>query len=166
MRLAIVLLFIGLFLGCSKRVSKIESLPDVGGFVSGNDAPVTVTQTPPVVQPPVIVPEQQRIAVPIADTVWFAFNSAVLRPEAKVVLDSIAKALTGAIVVSGYASPEGQPEYNQILSQQRADAVRDELGKFMTGFVDIQAVGKGMLDAAQKSEYPQKRRVEIFTEGK
>lgn len=57
----------------------------------------------------------------------FKVNSAVLSPEAKENLNKLAeqaKAEKGFIVeVSGFASSDGNADYNRILSQRRADAV-------------------------------------------
>jgi outer membrane protein OmpA-like peptidoglycan-associated protein len=60
-------------------------------------------------------------------TVNFRTNSAVLSPEAKGQLDQIAQKAMNAkgyvIEVSGFTDSTGRPNYNQQLSQRRADAV-------------------------------------------
>jgi outer membrane protein OmpA-like peptidoglycan-associated protein len=60
-------------------------------------------------------------------TVMFKVRSAVLSPEAKTSLDELAnmaKAQKGFIIqVAGFASADGNENYNRHLSQQRADAV-------------------------------------------
>ncbi len=59
--------------------------------------------------------------------VHFALNSATLSPEAKKQLDDVVKealAQRGYVVeVSGFASADGDADYNRTLSQKRADAV-------------------------------------------
>lgn len=57
--------------------------------------------------------------------VFFAQNSSDLTNDAKIVLDGIAKGSTVDVV--GHASLEGTVEYNQSLSEKRANAVADYL---------------------------------------
>ncbi|TMJ33764.1 MAG: OmpA family protein [Alphaproteobacteria bacterium] len=66
-------------------------------------------------------------------TVNFSFNSAELTPEARKELDAVAEALTRPnttqleIVISGHTDAVGSPEYNQKLSERRAEAARQYL---------------------------------------
>jgi outer membrane protein OmpA-like peptidoglycan-associated protein len=66
-------------------------------------------------------------------TVNFAFNSAELTPEARKELDAVADALRRPntanleIVVSGHTDAVGTDEYNQKLSERRAEAARQYL---------------------------------------
>jgi outer membrane protein OmpA-like peptidoglycan-associated protein len=66
-------------------------------------------------------------------TVNFAFNSADLTAEARKELDAVAETLNRPnlnkldIVVSGHTDAVGTPEYNQGLSQRRAEAARQYL---------------------------------------
>jgi OOP family OmpA-OmpF porin len=61
----------------------------------------------------------------------FDFDSAVLRPDAGPALDALAKQLTDAhyqkVDIVGHADRMGPGKYNQKLSEQRAEAVRDHL---------------------------------------
>jgi outer membrane protein OmpA-like peptidoglycan-associated protein len=157
----ITLVFIAL--GCQK---KITTLPDMGGFVTDSAVPVTVTQAHPVVQPPVMDPERQAVAVPIVDTVWFDFDSAVLKDVAKNALLQVAPALTGTVILYGGCSPEGSDIYNDSLGMRRARAVSDFLSQKMTGFVDIVCKSYGKTHLINANNLPINRRVEIFTEGK
>jgi outer membrane protein OmpA-like peptidoglycan-associated protein len=67
--------------------------------------------------------------------VRFAFGSAVLSPESKVRLDQVVKdalAQRGYFIeVAGFASADGNEEYNRILSQKRAHAVVQYLADSM-----------------------------------
>jgi outer membrane protein OmpA-like peptidoglycan-associated protein len=64
-------------------------------------------------------------------TVNFRVNSSILSPEAKLELDNVAtaaKTLRGyTIEVTGYASSDGDPRANKILSEKRAKAVVEYL---------------------------------------
>ena len=64
-------------------------------------------------------------------TVNFRVNSAVLSPDAKMMLDEVAAASSGLkgyyIEVTGFASAEGSTAHNKALSQRRARAVIDYL---------------------------------------
>jgi outer membrane protein OmpA-like peptidoglycan-associated protein len=72
--------------------------------------------------------------------VTFAQGKSVLTAEAQTALNSV-KAGSHVQIV-GTASPEGDPELNQRLSQARADAVADYLRD--RGVVVDEAVGKGV----------------------
>jgi len=60
-------------------------------------------------------------------SIQFGFDSAALTDEARTQLDElisrVAEAEAFLIEVTGFASPEGNAEYNRRLSQQRADTV-------------------------------------------
>jgi outer membrane protein OmpA-like peptidoglycan-associated protein len=63
-------------------------------------------------------------------TVNFAFNSAELTPQARSELDKVAAVLTDpsiekySIIIHGHTDIVGTAEYNQILSERRAEAAR------------------------------------------
>lgn len=77
----------------------------------------------------------------------FDVDSAVVRPESEQVLadlfDQLIAEQAGRVVVAGHTSTEGADEYNQALSERRAQAVVDDL--LLKGFdaAIISAVGKG-----------------------
>jgi hypothetical protein len=66
-------------------------------------------------------------------TLNFPFNSAELTPDSREKLDRVAKALTDPstikldIVISGHTDARGAADYNQLLSERRAQAVRQFL---------------------------------------
>jgi OmpA-OmpF porin, OOP family len=68
--------------------------------------------------------------VNLASTELFEFNKAVLTPEARKKIDEEVIAKLGAlkdvryIIVNGHADRLGSAQYNQRLSEKRADAVR------------------------------------------
>jgi outer membrane protein OmpA-like peptidoglycan-associated protein len=74
-----------------------------------------------------------RPALSFDITLNFAFDSADLSDESRTKLDKVAKALTDPstekydIIVSGHTDAVGTPEYNQQLSQRRAETARNYL---------------------------------------
>jgi outer membrane protein OmpA-like peptidoglycan-associated protein len=63
----------------------------------------------------------------------FAFDSAELTEQSRTKLDKVARALTDPstekydIILSGHTDAVGSPEYNQMLSERRAQAARNYL---------------------------------------
>jgi len=65
-----------------------------------------------------------------SDTVYFDFDSSVIRPDAAEVLNHQATVLNkkdGEIVVAGHADERGTREYNLALGARRANAVSNYL---------------------------------------
>ena len=104
-------------------------------------APVVVAPVPPPPAPP------RFEKVTLAATELFAFNSAALTmPQPR--LDDIAAALTADpsitdVDVTGYADRLGSEQYNQKLSERRANAVRDYLIARGIDSGRLKAYGKG-----------------------
>jgi outer membrane protein OmpA-like peptidoglycan-associated protein len=65
--------------------------------------------------------------------VSFEYNSAVLQTDAYITLDNLGRALSNpslagySFEVSGHTDRKGSAAYNQVLSERRAQAVRDYL---------------------------------------
>jgi len=66
-----------------------------------------------------------------ADTVHFAYDSSVIRPEDKSKIAHVADHLKGdpntAVEVEGHCDERGTDEYNRALGERRALAIREEL---------------------------------------
>lgn len=104
-------------------------------------------------------------------TINFKVGSAVLSPESKTSLDQVATAamtLKGYVIeVTGFASADGDTKKNKVLSERRAQAVKDymiethniPLRRVSTsyGFGELQAVA----DNATREGREQNRRVEV-----
>ena len=79
--------------------------------------------------PPAPPREPQRMSF-AADTL-FEFDKAELKPEGKSLLDALARDIASmnydSITISGHADRIGSAEYNQKLSERRANAVREYL---------------------------------------
>jgi len=113
-------------------------------------APAYVAPAPrpaPIVVPPP-APPVQRQRVSFSAESLFSFDRALLRPEGKAALDTFVQSLAGTqyndITVEGHTDRMGTEAYNQALSLERADTVKNYL--VTEGRIDparISAIGKG-----------------------
>jgi len=98
-----------------------DRCPDVPGPIENQGCPYYEK---------VIVKEEKLV---LKQKIQFLWDSAVIEPPSYPALDEAAKALQDnrsfRVQIEGHASEEGPYEYNQVLSEKRADAVRDYLMK-------------------------------------
>ena len=117
-------------------------------------APVAKPAPPPPAPAPVAKPEAPKPPPPpkpinISSTELFDFDKAALRPDAREKLDSevIAKLKDlksiRYIIVNGHADRLGSPQYNQQLSEKRAEAVRAYLVSKGVDASGIETLGFG-----------------------
>jgi outer membrane protein OmpA-like peptidoglycan-associated protein len=103
--------------------------------------------------PPVIV-----AATPVKETIYFAFDDANILPSEVAKLQSFftkVKGEKGTLVVEGHSDDSGLEEYNQELSQARADQVVKVLKKIGMNDVDkvtIQGFGETRPAASNNTE--------------
>lgn len=95
-------------------------------------APVQAAPEPaPAVAQAPVVESPRAVPFRISMDTLFDFDSAVLRADAGAALDELAKQLAQAdyqtVNIVGHADRIGRAKYNQQLSEQRAEAVRDYL---------------------------------------
>jgi OOP family OmpA-OmpF porin len=106
----------------------------------------------------------------LALDIRFAFNSSELDEMAKRDLTALGEALkspelkSARIRIEGHTDLVGTPEYNKVLSERRARAVKDFLVSSLA--VDpnrLETVGRGMDDPVNPSrnDAPENRRVEF-----
>jgi outer membrane protein OmpA-like peptidoglycan-associated protein len=101
--------------------------------------------------------------------VFFDFDRADLTDRARQIIAEAAqnagRVQTTRIEVAGHADRSGSPQYNQRLSQRRADAVAAELGRqgIQRSQITVQAFGESrpLVATADGVREPQNRRVEI-----
>lgn len=115
-------------------------------------APIAVVQAPaPVVMPtpapaPQVVPLRR---VSYSAESMFGFDASAVRPEGRTALDTFAAELAGtaytAITVEGHTDRMGSTDYNQALSERRAEAVKDYL-------VRIKGLDGSKMNASGKGE--------------
>ena len=128
--IAAALAFIG---ACATEPEKPAPKPAPAPVAKPAPQPQAVPAPPPQVAAkpePKPEPPKKPAVANLASTELFEFNKAVLTPEARKKLDDevIAKLRdlreVRYINVGGHADRLGSPQYNQKLSEQRAEAVR------------------------------------------
>ncbi|QAU35504.1 OmpA family protein [Janthinobacterium sp. 17J80-10] len=76
-------------------------------------------------------PQAQSQKISFSGDALFAFDSAELKPEGKTMLDGLVRQIDGAtydsIVATGHTDRFGSNEYNQRLSERRAQSVKEYL---------------------------------------
>jgi len=114
-------------------MATVECDPDLVPIAPPPPAPPPAVVPPPPPPPPAppAAPQVQKIT--LASKALFDFDKSVLKPEGKAAIDSeILSKLAGVqklelVLVTGHTDPIGTQQYNQKLSERRADAVRDYL---------------------------------------
>jgi outer membrane protein OmpA-like peptidoglycan-associated protein len=112
--------------------------------------------------------QQGRMVISLSG-VFFETGKAELSPTARSRLDTAAIALSGhpdrQIVIQGFTDAQGDAEKNRILSEQRAQAVRDYLAQRGVPMDRLRAEGRGESDPIASNATPSgratNRRVEI-----
>jgi OOP family OmpA-OmpF porin len=104
---------------------------DIVGMVPPPPPPPPAPPPPAPPPPPPPAPVVQRIT--LASKALFDFDMALLTPEGKAAIDSQVVGKLAQIqklevvLVTGHTDPLGTEQYNQKLSERRADEVRDYL---------------------------------------
>lgn len=114
-------------------------------------------------------PAENEIAVNLTNDILFDYNSYALRGESKSTLQNLADNFRRypeeQISVEGHTDAVGSPEYNQRLSEQRADTVRNYLVDQGVQGTRIASVGYGETRPKASNDTPEgrqlNRRVEI-----
>lgn len=102
--------------------------------------------------------------------VSFDFDSAKLKPGFYLTLDKIAKTIRDyektSVTIVGHTDSIGSAQYNQRLSEQRAESVAEYLSRYGVSFSRISTEGRGetepRADNATEAGRQLNRRVEIF----
>ena len=140
----------------------IEATLGITYYFGGPEAeaapiPKATVQAPAVEQPAVVEPE---VVVLVFEDIHFDFDKATLKPEAKTILkrniDLLKENPKTHVRIAGYTSASGSEEYNQKLSERRANAVRDYLineGIITEDRLDM--IGYGELSPAKYEASPQ-----------
>jgi OOP family OmpA-OmpF porin len=143
--------------------------------------PPVATTPPPAPQPkPQPVAAAQPAPAPVQTPpininevkIQFDFNSSVLRTDSYSILDQVASQMkantNNTYYLNGYASIEGTPEHNLILSGDRANAVKTYLVNAGVSAANLKTKGYGtkhpVADNSTEAGRILNRRVEIKTE--
>lgn len=130
------------------RVAAVEPAPQAA-------PPATATPPAPavVVAPMPVTPITKKIS--FSGDALFAFDKADLKPEGVTMLDSLVGQLKGArydaIVVTGHTDRIGSSQYNQKLSERRANTVKNYLVAQSVTASRIDAQGKGETEPVTKA---------------
>jgi len=102
-----------------------------------------------------------------SDTVLFGFNRKNLSDEAKAQLDTFVQSLDGLsryiVEIQGFTDKTGSAVYNDVLSQERAQAVARYLATHKIPLRNITMMGTGVAEGEQKTrdERAQGRKVDV-----
>ncbi|MFH7326096.1 OmpA family protein [Desulfurivibrio sp. C05AmB] len=125
------------------------------------EAPVVVVlaEKPEVEQLTAVIVEEKVVVLALED-IHFDFDQATLTPEAQVILkrniEVLQKNPKAQIRIAGYTSAAGTEEYNQRLSERRANTVRNYLIKEGIIAADrLSTVGYGQTRPAMHEATPQ-----------
>lgn len=118
----------------------------IGAMLCADRTPEPVAEPEPMPEPePEPVPEFEPVT--LSSEVNFAFDSEALRPQAEVTLDEVARRLREhtdvSIRIEGHTDSVGSAQYNQGLSERRANSVRDYLASQGIDANRMMAVGYG-----------------------
>jgi len=130
--------------------SAAKAAPPCDGVARVSTPPVPVVKSEPAVAPaPLAAAAPPRVIekISLATDVLFQFNKAELTPAGEKKLDDLAKDAQGAdvdrVVLTGHADRIGSEEYNQQLSEERAQAVADYLASKGVPKEHLQVEAKG-----------------------
>jgi outer membrane protein OmpA-like peptidoglycan-associated protein len=134
-QLALAMIFAaGFMTGCQNTSTRAEAEEaEVVTTETQTETEYSLSEDYPSLEPSRDQYSANQSSEPLSDeTLLFAFDSADLSDDAKEVLDDLISALDGresvqTITIRGYADATGPEEYNEQLSQRRAESVRNYL---------------------------------------
>ena len=157
------------------QLSRFESAPDIDiaalrQQVAERAKTRSRTEPPPQKRPPIA---SDLLALPTFSVdIQFDTDTPIVRPESYQTLGRIADALVHAkllpygFLIVGHIEANGKRESNALLSQRRADAIRDVLvNTFKISSKRLQSLGLGeeqLLDAAHPTA-PVNQQIQILT---
>ena len=90
--------------------------------------------------------------------ILFDFDKATISARNKAVIDELKSSITpkSKVQILGYTDQLGDPEHNQKLSEDRADAVRKAFGDALNG-IDVTTKGLGSTEPLYPNDTPEGR---------
>ncbi len=156
--------------GCAKPVNAADLLSSPGGVQAWAKNIFWEEKEEPKPAPPAPTPKTVTISLHVK----FATAKAVVKPEYRTQIEEVAVFMTKnadtKAVIEGHTDSVGKDAYNQKLSQQRAEAVRDYLvSEFGIDAARLTAVGYGetrpVADNKTEEGRQQNRRVDCVITG-
>ncbi|MBP5317781.1 MAG: OmpA family protein [Paludibacteraceae bacterium] len=100
--------------------------------------------------------QKEAFAKMVGDSrVSFEKASSSVTSDSKDALEKMARYLqenqTAVLTITGHASPDGSKEYNQVLSEKRAEAVARELKKLGVSAGQLRVIGAGATEGGNES---------------
>ncbi|MGC9457688.1 MAG: OmpA family protein [Halothiobacillaceae bacterium] len=132
-------------------------------------------EAPKVKPAPAPAPKPEIKTVTLNADTYFDFDKSNLKPAGKAALDELIKEMgdlteIAKITVVGHTDSIGTAEYNQGLSERRANTVRDYMIDKGVPAAKIEARGEGeanpIADNSTREGRAKNRRVDVTTEGK
>lgn len=135
--------------GTTYTATIVAGVKDLAGNAMSNSYVWSFTTIPP---PPV------KVALVVLEDNHFEFDKAVITKEGETILDENIKILKEnpktKIRIAGYTSAHGTKEYNQKLSERRAEAVRDYFIKGGIASDRLTTIGYGETRPAEYEPLP------------
>lgn len=101
-------------------------------------------------------PVGENYELGIADKVLFAVDQSELPPEGAAVVDRLARTLAGVgihgALVEGHTDSTGSDDYNQALSERRANTVKAALATGGLSAASLRAQGLGETDPIESND--------------
>jgi len=143
--ICLMAVLVGGMAGCKKKPSAVP------GPGPGMEGAVPITATDPGAMGPRIgtgmLGERNQPPRLAADTVYFAFDSAVVNPSERPKLDDMAAYMREnarhVITVEGHCDERGTEEYNRSLGERRAQACREYLSSAGVDGARLQTISYG-----------------------
>jgi len=141
------------------------------GAATALPAPAGESRVVSVTPPPPPAPRDAPATLPpgTARTVYFDFDSAVLRDDARSSIEAHARVLaadrTRRLILEGHTDERGGREYNLSLGQKRAEAVQQALVTLGASTAQLEAVSFGKerpaVNGSGEEAWSRNRRVEL-----
>jgi peptidoglycan-associated lipoprotein len=166
-------------LACIAALTACGSKPPAEAPPTAQAAPPPIAQPAAKPAPPADTPTQSNLAISdeirracgITDAeAFFAFDSANVRPQDRIVLKKLADCFsTGPLKgrrmrLVGHADPRGDEEYNRVLGQRRADSVKGAIATagLDSGKMETTSRGEDDANGTDDNGWSKDRRVDVL----
>lgn len=159
--------------GRAVLVSSALAITLLGGCACNVEQPPAEPAPAPVAAAPAPAPQKVTETFSLSAEQLFDFDKSTLRPEGAAALDTLVEKYRGnarlrTMSLTGHTDSVGSDEYNQGLSERRANSVRDYLVEKGVDGSKISASGRGESSPAATNDTAegrqQNRRVDVSAE--